>query len=225
MEEIRLNGIRAHSAELIKTKSTLSRLITAETGNYDRASLKIPSLTVSLGKQLELISLMGNLISSMYTLFKTGFTLPHLPEDENFVHSTFLFFLSFKFTPLIYFDLTTLSFYTVLILYFFENKGKKKNFNRCTRETSSRHSLNPIRSLNPTKREEDDPLSLSLSLPSFVSIPFERLFKVWKETRFDQRRVFNLWQDYARIKRLIGNISGPYRFELIEIGRIEDLQS
>ena len=111
---------------------------------------------------------MGNLISSMYTLFKTGFTLPHLPEDENFVHSTFLFFLSFKFTPLIYFDLTTLSFYTVLILYFFENKGKKKNFNRCTRETSSRHSLNPIRSLNPTKREEDPlSLSLSLSLPLF----------------------------------------------------------
>lgn len=148
----------------------LSRLITAETGNYDRASLKIPSLTVSLGKQLELISPADLIYNHTFSWRQETLTLLHLSEDENLVHFVSL---SFNFTPvdITYPSLTTklwihLYFHTVLVL---STKRKKKEIliivhEKFLLDISSWHSTLCRIPLNSRTRarllkREDDPLS------------------------------------------------------------------
>lgn len=172
----------------------LSRLITAETGNYDRASLKIPSLTVSLGKQLELISPADLIYNHTFSWRQETLTLLHLSEDENLVHFVSL---SFNFTPvdITYPSLTTklwihLYFHTVLVL---STKRKKKETLIIVHEKF----LLEIRDI-PRSVESHWILEFARACWKGKTILYrpprldplrdralERLFKVWKETRFD----------------------------------------
>lgn len=145
----------------------LSRLITAETGNYDRASLKIPSLTVSLGKQLELISPADLIYNHTFSWRQETLTLLHLSEDENLVH-----FPVVQLYPCWY-NLSISNYETmdtsVLLHRFssFDEKKERRNFNHCTREISSRDSWHstlcriPLNSRTRARllKREDDPLS------------------------------------------------------------------
>lgn len=210
----------------------LSRLITAETGNYDRASLKIPSLTVSLGKQLELIS-PADLIYN-HTLEDGSLTLLHLSEDENLVH-----FPVVQLYPCWY-NLSISNYETmdtsVLSHRFssFDEKKEKRNFNHCTREISSRyffvtfHALsNPIEFSNSRALVEKGRRSF-IAHP--VSIPFE--IGRWRDyLKFGRRRdsINGACLIYGKTMRgsngsKTGSVDWEYlgtlRFELIEIGRI-----
>lgn len=145
----------------------LSRLITAETGNYDRASLKIPSLTVSLGKQLELISPADLIYNHTFSWRQEShFALYQKTKTSSTS-------LSFNSTPvdITYPSLTTklwihLYFHTVLVL---STKRKKKEtliivHEKFLLDISSWHSTLCRIPLNSRIRarllkREDDPLS------------------------------------------------------------------
>lgn len=169
----------------------LSRLITAETGNYDRASLKIPSLTVSLGKQLELISPADLIYNHTFSWRQETLTLLHLSEDENLVHFVSL---SFNSTPIdiTYPSLTTklwihLYFYTVLVL---STKRKKEEtliivFSTFLRDIPRSVESHWILEFARVCWKGKTILYRQPRLDPLRDRALERLFKVWKETRFD----------------------------------------
>lgn len=146
----------------------LSRLITAETGNYDRASLKIPSLTVSLGKQLELISPADLIYNHTFSWRRESHFAPLIRRRK----PRPLRFLVVQLYPCWY-NLSISNYETmdtsVLSHRFssFDEKKEKRNFNHCTREISFRHSWHstlcriPLNSRIRARllKREDDPLS------------------------------------------------------------------
>lgn len=208
----------------------LSRLITAETGNYDRASLKIPSLTVSLGKQLELISPADLIYNHTFSWRQETLTLLHL--SENLVH-----FPVVQLYPCWY-NLSISNYETmdtsVLSHRFssFDEKKEKRNFNHCSREISSRHFFVTFHALS-------NPIEFSNSLVekgrrSFIAHPVSIPFEIgrWRDyLKFGRRRdsINGACLIYGKTMRgsngsKTGSVDWEYlgtlRFELIEIGRI-----
>lgn len=210
----------------------LSRLITAETGNYDRASLKIPSLTVSLGKQLELISPADLIYNHTFSWRQETLTLLHL--SENLVH-----FPVVQLYPCWY-NLSISNYETmdtsVLSRRFssFDEKKEKRNFNHCTREISSRHFFVTFHALSNPIEFSNSRALVEKGRRSFIAHPVSIPFEIgrWRDyLKFGRRRdsINGACLIYGKTMRgsngsKTGSVDWEYlgtlRFELIEIGRI-----
>lgn len=213
----------------------LSRLITAETGNYDRASLKIPSLTVSLGKQLELISPADLIYNHTFSWRQESHFAPLIrrrkPRPLRFpVVQLYPCWYNLSISNYETMDTSVLSHRFSS----FDEKKEKRNFNHCTREISSRHFFVTFHALSNPIEFSNSRALVEKGRRSFIAHPVSIPFEIgrWRDyLKFGRRRdsINGACLIYGKTMRgsngsKTGSVDWEYlgtlRFELIEIGRI-----